>query len=216
MCIEHYHINVLKSKELFQYSKCSKQQTIHDLSSQGRYRTYIVSNMENKANLRDLKAATGLLILLKLDLNRWFFSLSDLEIWWMTSKYNRAPLLYYIKLCASFQIIGELKKLQSGNAQFRSKSAIFCPVLTFKFDGWTSGIIGHLFYATSSCVYHLIAIGEFKLELQSRNAQFGSKSTIFWAMLSRNLSNDLEKQLGTSPEQHQALCIISSSYLNSN
>ena len=31
-----------------------------------------------------------------------------------------------------------------------------------------------------------------------------------------NLTDDLEKQLGTSPKQHQAICIISSSYVNSN
>ena len=41
---------------------------------------------------------------IKLDSYRWFFSLCDLEIWWMTSKNNRALLPYYIKLCASFQI----------------------------------------------------------------------------------------------------------------
>ena len=58
----------------------------------------------NKANLRDLIAVTGLVILLKFDPNHWFFSLCDLEIWCMTSKNNRAPLLYYIKLCVSFQI----------------------------------------------------------------------------------------------------------------
>ena len=52
----------------------------------------------NKANLRDLIAATGLLILLKLDSNRRFFSLCGLEIWWMTSKNVRAPLLHYIKI----------------------------------------------------------------------------------------------------------------------
>ena len=40
----------------------------------------------NKANLRDLIAATGLVVLLKLDLNRNFFSPCDLEIWWMTLK----------------------------------------------------------------------------------------------------------------------------------
>ena len=57
----------------------------------------------NKANLRDLIAASGLVILLKFDPN-WFFSPCDLEIWYMTSKNNRAPLLYYIKLCVSFQI----------------------------------------------------------------------------------------------------------------
>ena len=41
---------------------------------------------KNKANLRDLIAATGLVISLKLDSNRRFFSLCDLEIWWMTQK----------------------------------------------------------------------------------------------------------------------------------
>ena len=50
--------------------------------------------------------------------------------------------------------------------------------MTLKFDGWPSKTIGHLFYATSSFVQHFIAIGEFKLELQSGNAQSGSNSTI--------------------------------------
>ena len=49
----------------------------------------------NKANLRDLIAATGLVILLKLDSNRRFFRPCDLELWLMTSKYNRAPFIYY-------------------------------------------------------------------------------------------------------------------------
>ena len=35
--------------------------------------------------------------------NWQFFVLSDLEIWRMTLKNNKAPPLYYIKLCASFQ-----------------------------------------------------------------------------------------------------------------
>ena len=58
----------------------------------------------NKANLRDLIAATGLVILLKFNPNHWFFDLCDFEIWWMTLKNNGAHLLYYIKLCAPFQI----------------------------------------------------------------------------------------------------------------
>ena len=41
---------------------------------------------------------------LKLDSNRRFFRPCDREIWWMTSKNNRALLLYYVKLCTSFQI----------------------------------------------------------------------------------------------------------------
>ena len=35
--------------------------------------------------------------------------------------------------------------------------------------------IGHLVYATSNFVHHFITIGEFKLDLLSGNAQFGSK-----------------------------------------
>ena len=73
--------------------------------------------VRNKANLRDLIAATVLVILLKLDSNRRFFSPCDLEIWWTTRK-----------------------------------------------------TIGHLFYATLSFLHHFVAIGEFKLELQSGNA----------------------------------------------
>ena len=38
--------------------------------------------------------------------------------------------------------------------------------------------IGHIFYATQSSVHHFIAIGQFKLGLHSRNAEFGSKSAI--------------------------------------
>ena len=39
-----------------------------------------------------------------------------------------------------------------------------------KFDGWPQNTIGHLFYATLSFLHHFVAIGEFKLELQSGNA----------------------------------------------
>ena len=46
----------------------------------------------------------------------------------------------------------------------------------------------------SIIVHHFIAISEFKLELQSGNAQFGSNSTIFLAMWPWNLTDDLEKQ----------------------
>ena len=66
--------------------------------------------------------------------------------------------------------------------------------VTLKFYGWHWKTIGHLFFAVSSFVQHFIAIGEFKLELQSGNAQFGSNSTIFRVMWPLNLTDDLEKQ----------------------
>ena len=73
------------------------------ISVSGDTCNYTIRKM-NKANLRDLIAATGLVILLKFDPNHRFFVPCDLEIWWMALENNRAPLLYYIKLCASFQI----------------------------------------------------------------------------------------------------------------
>ena len=123
------------------------------------------------------------------------FQPCDLEIWWMTLENNRAPLLYYIKLCASFEIH---RWIQIGvTVRKRSiwvKIGNFLPCVTLKFEGWSCKTIGHLFYATSSFVYHFIPIGEFKFELQSGNAQFGSNSTIFRAMRPWNLIDDLEKQ----------------------
>ena len=73
---------------------------------------------------------------------RQFLELCDLGIWCMTLKNNRAPLLCYFKLCASFCSHGEFKLvLQFGNAQFGSNSTIFRAVwpsiwrMTFKNHG---------------------------------------------------------------------------------
>ena len=164
----------------------------------------------NKANLRDLIAATGLVILLKLDSNCWFLRQCDLEIWWMTPKNNTAPLLYHIRLCASFQIN---QWIQTGVTVRKCliwvKIDDFFSCVTLQFDIWPWKAIGHLFYASSSFMHHFIAIGEFKLELQSGNAQFGSISTIFLAVWPCNFTYGLEKQQGTSSMLVQALCIIS-------
>ena len=236
---------------------------------------------KNKANLRDLIAATGLVILLKLDSNRrffiklcassqtpgWiktgvtvrkrsirvkiadFFVPCDLEIWWMTLKNDRTPLLCYIKLYASFQshqwiqtgvtarkrsiwvkigncfipcdleiwwmtlknhrapllccfklcasfhnhwwILTEVT-VRKRSIQVKISDLLSC--VTLKFNGWHWKTIEHLFYAASSFMHHNIAIGEFKLKLQSGNAQFGSKSAIFCPVWPWYLTNDLEKQ----------------------
>ena len=116
---------------------------------------------------------------LKLDWNRPFFSPCDLEIWWMTSKNNRALLLYYVKLCTSFQIH---QWIQSGVTVRKRSIPVEIDILshvTLKFDGWPWITIRHLFYITSSFVHHFKSIGEVKLELQSGNPQFGSKLMIF-------------------------------------
>ena len=113
---------------------------------------------------------------------KWrFFVPRDLEIWWMTLENNRALLQYYVKLCASFQIhqwieTGVTVRKRSTRVNI---SNLLSPV-TSKIHGWPWKTIGHLFYTTLRFVHHIKAIGEAKLELQSGNAQFGSKLAIFF------------------------------------
>ena len=116
--------------------------------------------------------------------NRWFLVPCDLEIWWMTLENNRAPLLYYIKLSASFQIHWWIEtEVSVRKRSIRVKIGDFLSCVTLKFDGWPSKTIGHLFYVASSFVHHFTAISEFKLELQSGNAHFGSKSMISFSCM---------------------------------
>ena len=67
-------------------------------------------------------------------------------------------------------------------------------------------------------MHHFVAIGEFKLELQSRNAQFGSKSTIVFSRVTLKFEGWPWKTIGHlySPKEHQALSINPSSYVDSN
>ena len=118
----------------------------------------------------------------------------DLEIWQMTLKNNRAPLLYYFKLDASLR---SHWWIQTGVRVWKRPTWVkindFFSRVTLQFDVWPWKTIGHLFYSISSFVYHFVAIGAFKLELQSGNAQFGSNSMIFSAVWPWNLMYDLEK-----------------------
>ena len=94
---------------------------------------------------------------------RRFLEPCDLEIWRMTFKNNRAPILCYFKLCAAFH--------------------------------------SHWWIQTGVTV---------------RKRPIWVKFCDFSAVRPWNLTDGLEKQQGTSPKQHQAICIISSSYVNSN
>ena len=92
----------------------------------------------------------------------------------MTLEIHRAPLPYYIKLCASFQSHGWIQTVVTvRKCSIQVKIGNFWSPVTLQFDRWPWKTIGHLFYATLSFVHHFVTIGEFKLELQSRNVQFG-------------------------------------------
>ena len=106
---------------------------------------------------------------------------------------NRVPLLCYIKLRASFP---SHRWIETGvtvrKRLLRVKIVDFLSHVTLKFDRLPLKTIGHLFYVASSVVHHFIDIGEFKLKLQSGNAQFGSKSAMYCFMWPWNLTDDLE------------------------
>ena len=95
--------------------------------------------------------------------------------------WNRASFLCCFKLCATFH---SHQWIQTGVTVQKRTICVkighfFLSHLTLKFDGWPWKRIGHLSCATSSFVQRFIAIGEFKLQLQSRNVWFGSKWAIF-------------------------------------
>ena len=118
--------------------------------------------------------------------NWWFFVPCDLEIWWMTLKNSRAPLLCYFKLGASFH---SHRSSQTGvrvrKRQIWVKIDHFLSHVTSKFDGWPWKTIGLLSLATSSFVHHFIAIGQFKLELQSGNR-------VNWCLFAVALANKVK------------------------
>ena len=162
---------------------------------------------QNKANLRDLIAATGLVI------SNWIQTVNfsarvtlEFDLW------PRKTIGHFFYTMSSF--VQAFCDWPSNLTQIGLDSSIFQPVLpwnlmddpkqgksegfescdrpiirkrpiwvkigdvlsrvTLKFDGWPWKTIGHLSFAVSSFVQHFIAIGEFKLELLSGNAQFGS------------------------------------------
>ena len=119
---------------------------------------------------------------------RRFLEPCDLEIWRMTLKNNRAPLLSYCKLCASCR---SHLCIQTGVTVRKRpiwvKFDDFQSRVTLKFGGWPWKTIGHLFYAASSCVHDFIATCEFKLELESGNGLVGC-----WPLWPWPLAFDLE------------------------
>ena len=188
----------------------------------------------NKANLRDLIAETGLVILLKLDSNRRFFARVTLKcdgwprqiirhVFYTTSSLNLSIIsdpsvnsnwsyspetanlgqnrrfsrvtfefdvwpwktighLFYStsSFVHHFVAIAEFKLNYSPETPNLGQIWLFLRPCDLEIWLWPWKTIGHLFYKTSSFVHYFVAISDFKLEIQSGNSQFGSKSTIFF------------------------------------
>ena len=75
---------------------------------------------------------------LNLGRNQQFCVPCDLEIWWMTLKNNRAPLLCWFKLCASFHSHRWIQtKVTVRKRSIRFKIGDLLSRVTLKFDGWS-------------------------------------------------------------------------------
>ena len=127
--------------------------------------------------------------------NANFGSTSEIVLSRVTLKNNR-PHLTYFKLCASFHNHRSFPTSYSREHKIRVEFGDFLSCVALRFNGLPWKIIWRLFYATSSYVHNFIAIGPFKLEFQSRNAKFGSKSAIFCPVSPCKLANDPDKKIG--------------------
>ena len=103
--------------------------------------------------------------------NWWFFAPCELDTWRMTLKNKKAYFPCYFKPCASFR---SHRSIQTGvtvrKRQTVFKIDYFLSSVTLKLNGWPQITIRHLFDVTPSFVHNYIAIGQFKLELQSKNS----------------------------------------------
>ena len=72
-----------------------------------------------------------------------------------------------------------------------------------KFYGWPWKTIGHLLYAHSSFMHHLVAIDEFQFELQSGNGQIG-----FWPLWPWPLTSDGQTDGRTDGQDHSYSCLV--------
>ena len=95
----------------------------------------------------------------------------------LASKFDRSPwktmghLFYAISGFVHHSVaICELKLgLQSGNTQLGSKSSIFLPVWPWNLTGDLEKQKDNFFMPLKLCMYHFVAICDFKLEIQSGN-----------------------------------------------
>ena len=88
--------------------------------------------------------------LTQIGFNRQFVSPCDLEIWWMTFKNYRAPLVYYNKFCALFQ---SHRWIKTGVTVWKRSIVDFLSRVTLKCDGWPWKKMG-----TSSMLHEALCI----------------------------------------------------------
>ena len=101
--------------------------------------------------------------------NLWFLVACELQIWQMTLKNNRAPLLCHVKHCVSFLSHRSNWRNSSETPNSGQNRRFFLSCATLKFDRWLWKTIGHICFVTSKFVHHFLGFCEFELELLPKN-----------------------------------------------
>ena len=128
----------------------------------------------NKANVRNLITETSLVILLKLDSNhRRTFTFNGWP--WKTIGH----LFYAISSFVRYpKPISQFTGFTVRKQTIRVKIGDYLSSVTLNFDRWPWKNNRAYFYDSAYFVNHFIAMCEFKLELQSVNAQIGAKNVL--------------------------------------
>ena len=146
------------------------------------------------------------------------------KFWPVTLKFDWWPWktighLFYVasSFVYHFIAISGFKLKLVRKCSIRVKIGDLLSRVTLKFDRWPWKTIAR---APLLCYFKLCASFRSHWWIQTgvtvQKHPIWSKSMIFLAVWPWNFMDDLEKQQGTSHKQHQAICIIPSSYMNSN
>ena len=114
----------------------------------------------NKASLRDLIAATGIVISNRIQIVNFWACVTFKFDGWPRSTIGH---FYTTSRLHHFKFISELElELQSGKAKFRSKLVKICPVWLWNLMDDLGKQKSNLSYVAPSFVHNCIAIGKFK------------------------------------------------------
>ena len=139
--------------------------------------SYRYHSHSDKANLRDLLAATSLVVLLKLDSNRRFFCPCDLET-----------------IVHLLVVVVTLFPTEKQSTAYMSKDT-YVNQYTLMFCWWSpekpkAYLAGNLFYTMSSIVHHFKAMGEFNWSYSPETPTSG-QNWRFYPVWPSNLTDEL-------------------------
>ena len=138
----------------------------------------------------------------------------------MTLRNYKAHLLYYIKLCASFQTHRWIQtRITVPKRSIQVKMGDFLSRVTLKLDGWpwkTPGHQGTFFYTTSSFLQYFKTLVYSNWSYSPETLNSGQNWRFFLSRVTLAIDGWPWKTIGTSSVLRQALGIILNPLVKSN